>query len=92
MLFYKAGCVAAFAERTRNPGKYSHSTPSHHFQPVAIESSGAVGPATCNFLKVLGRRVSLATGEPQATDYLFQRLSVAVQRRIHIDLDRDIGT
>ena len=32
------------------------------------------------FLRDLGRRIALESGEPQFTDYLLQRLSVAVQR------------
>ena len=32
------------------------------------------------FLRDLGRRIALESGEPRSTDYLLQRLSVAVQR------------
>ena len=31
-------------------------------------------------LREVGRRVAAETGEPRSTDYLLQRLSVAVQR------------
>ena len=72
-------CVAAFAENKKSE-KYSHLAPSYVSQPVAIETSGAVGPSTLTFLKTLGRQVFLATGGPQAAHLLFQTLSVAVQR------------
>ena len=75
----EAGCVAALAEE-KKCGKYSHLAPSYIFQPVSIETSGAIGPSTYRFLKSLGRRVSQESGEPRATEYLMQRLSVAVQR------------
>ena len=76
----EAGRVADFAEKNKS-GKYSHLAPSYVLQPVAIESSGAVGPSTLIFLKTLGRQISLATGEPQAAHFLFQRLSVAAPQR-----------
>ena len=75
----KAGCVAAHAEE-RKSRKYLHLAPTYHFQPVAIETSGAIGPCTRKFLRDLGRRVFLETGEANSTSYLLQRLSVAVQR------------
>ena len=50
------------------------------FTPVAIETLGAIGPRSMLFLRDLGRRIALESGEPRSTDYLLQRLSVAVQR------------
>ena len=35
--------------------KYAHLAPAHHFQPVAIETSDAIGPTSRSFLKELGR-------------------------------------
>ena len=37
-------------------------------------------PISMLFLRDLGRRIALESGEPRSTDYLLQRLSVAVQR------------
>ena len=74
-----AGCVAAYAEE-RKIGKYSHLSPTYLFHPIAIETSGAIGPRSRAFLRELGRRVCLESGEMNSTNYLFQRLSVAVQR------------
>ena len=71
--------MAALAEE-KKCGKYSHLAPSYMFQPVSIETSGAIGPSTYRFLKSLGRRVSQESGEPRTTEYLMQRLSVAAQR------------
>lgn len=75
----EAGRVAAQAE-VRKLAKYTHLAPHHLIQPVAIETSGALGPSTLRFLADLGKRVSLASGERRSTQYLLQRLSVAVQR------------
>ena len=47
---------------------------------IAIETSGAIGSRSRAFLRELGRRVGAQTGEARSTSYLFQRLSVAIQR------------
>ena len=75
----EAGAVAALAEE-RKTAKYAHLNPMHAFTPVAIETSGVVGPQTMAFLKELGQRLAQASGDERSTTYLFQRLSVAVQR------------
>ena len=54
--------------------------PLNLFQPVAIETSGAIGSRSRAFLRELGRRVGAQTGEARSTSYLFQRLSVTIQR------------
>ena len=73
-----AGCVAGHAERKKSE-KYAHLAPTYQFQPVAIETSGAIGPSSRVFIRDLGRRVALETGEVRSTNYLIQRLSVAIQ-------------
>ena len=73
-----AGYVAEQAEE-RKSSKYAHLAPTYLFQPVAIETIGAIGPQSRVFLRELGRRVAKETGEAKSTSYLFQRLSVAVR-------------
>ena len=46
--------------------------------PIAVESLGALGATF--FFKKLGQRIPVATGEPRSSQFLFQRLSVAIQR------------
>ena len=74
-----AGEVAAHAEE-RKCTKYAGLQVTHLFVPVAIETSGVIGPHSLVFLKELGRRVRQQTGDANATSYLLQRLSVAIQR------------
>ena len=74
----KAGAVAALAEE-RKKNIYAHLDPSHSFTPVAVETSGVVGPQSLAFLKDLGRRMRQVTGEERSLSYLLQRVSVAVQ-------------
>ena len=45
--------------------------------PVTL---GAIGPKSLALLKDLRRRIRSELGEPKSTEYLLQRLSVAVQR------------
>ena len=48
--------------------------------PLSIETMGAMGPRSLELVREVGRRIALETGEPRSTDFLLQRLSVAVQR------------
>ena len=52
----EAGAVAGIT-KTRNRAKYSNLDPSHYFQPVAVETSGALGPDTFPLLKELGHKI-----------------------------------
>ena len=49
----------------------------HIFTPIAIESSSVFGTKTLKFLKDLGHRLKLASGESSAYPFLLQRLSGA---------------
>ena len=75
----KAGDVAARAEK-RKLEKYQYLAPHHLFQPVAIETSGVIGPSSLSFLKFLGDRLASGSGNSNSTSHLLQRLSIAVQR------------
>ena len=52
----------------------------NYFSPVAIETMGAVGPKSMALLQDVGRHIAEETGELRTRDFLFQRLSVVVQR------------
>ena len=41
---------------------------------------GALGDEAVDFMRKLGRRVASVSGEKRATEFLLQRLSVAIQR------------
>ena len=76
---HSPGAVADMAEESKCQ-KYQHHPPTHYFTPIAFESLGAIGRRSLTFLKDLGRQIVSESGDPKATVYLFQRLSVAVQR------------
>ena len=69
------GSVAAQAEM-RKIAKYSllNST-LYSFMPVAIESLGTFGARSLKFIRDLGRRIALQSGDPLATTYLIQHLA-----------------
>ena len=75
----KEGKVAESAE-DRKAAKYISLPAIHIFIPVAIETLGAVGPVSLSFLKDLQYRIAVETGESRSTNYLLERLSVAVQQ------------
>ena len=75
----QAGSAALAAESSKR-SKYSILAVVHDFVPIAIETLGAWGPEGWSFSGDLGRRISQVTGDPRATAFLRQRLSLAVQR------------
>jgi hypothetical protein len=73
------GLVANEAEKSKR-AKYSCLTSTFCFVPVAVETMGALGEEAEELVYELGRRISEASGEKRATEFLFQRISIAVQR------------
>ena len=72
--------AAAIAAEDRKRRRYLDISLRYCFLPLAVETSGVVGPAFSTFLSDLGRRISTSTGDPRETAWLFQRVSIAVIR------------
>src|ERR1700761_527995 len=60
--------------------KYSAFSPTYDFQPIALETLGPFDSSALMFFSQLGKRLASATGDPRETSFLFQRLSVTLQR------------
>ena len=60
--------------------KYLLIARTHHFVPVAIETSGAFGSAALELFTDIARRIRFVTLEVNAQPYLIQRISVALQQ------------
>ena len=75
----RGGKLASFAEEKKRR-KYATLSREVTFIPVAIETLGAWGEDADHLIRAIGRRISEATSEPRATNFLRQRLSAAVQR------------
>ena len=74
-----SACAAADKAAANKTAQYVKLTSTHHFVPIAVETSGAWSPQSTEFIEELGRRISTITNEPETT-YLFQRLSTTLQR------------
>ena len=70
-----AGSAAA-----RKSAKYTNIETIYMFQPIAVESLGPINASGCAFLSKLGRELSTQSGDDRETSFLFQRLSVLIQR------------
>ena len=74
-----AGLVAEQSS-ARKLAKYSELAINHIFVPIAMESFGPICAEALTFLSELGRRISVVTGDMREKTFLFQRLSIAIQR------------
>ena len=60
--------------------KYSTLSSAYRFEPIAVENLGVFSSTTLNFISELGRRIFVHTGDARETSYLFQRISIMLQR------------
>ena len=60
--------------------KYSDLAEKYCFVPVGLESLGSWGQEGHKLVKEIGKKVMQATGETRSTEFLFQAISLAVQR------------
>jgi hypothetical protein len=71
---------AADSAATHKELKYAELSRSYHFIPIACETLGPLNEKAINFLSDLGKRISATTGDPREGTFLFQRLSITLQR------------
>ena len=83
-----AGAAADRAAANKKT-KYAALQSTHIFVPVSVETMGSWNCESLNFVNNIGRKLTAVTGDPLETSYLFQRLSVAIQRGNEISF---IGT
>jgi len=74
-----AGAAADLAA-SRKQAKYASLTNSYIFQPIEVESHVALNASAVSFLTTSGERLTGTSGDLREMSYLFQRLSVIVQR------------
>jgi len=60
--------------------KYAGLSSQGEFVPIAVESHSPINRDALQFLSELGRRLVETTGDVRASSFLFQRISVVVQR------------
>ena len=59
---------------------YQELSSTYIVKPVAMETLGSWGPLGLKFVKDIGKRIEDNTGEKRSTSFLFQAISMAVQR------------
>jgi len=67
--------AAAEAAAQRKEIKYAEIAQTHLFYPLAFETFVGL-----EFISDLGHRISQVIDDPRETSFLFQRISVAIQR------------
>jgi len=70
-------CTVAVDAKERKRAKYTALCDQYCFVPLAVETLGALGEEAATFFRDIGRRIAVTAGEPQSTQFLFQRLSTA---------------
>ena len=74
-----ADAVAVLASSCKS-AKYTELESRYLFQPIAVESLGQLNGSAVSFLSDLGQRITEVSGENREGNFLFQRLSVLIQR------------
>ena len=74
-----ASGVAEIADR-RKTDKYSFLSSNYMFQPIAMETFGCFIKSGLDFIFELGQRLTGISHDARERDFLFQRLSVTIQR------------
>jgi len=72
--------AAAEAAASRKEAKCADLSASFSFQPIAVETLGPSNDSAIDFLRELGRMISAKVQDERHIAFLFQRLSVTVQR------------
>ena len=60
--------------------KYRDLEQHYIFCPVAVETMGPIDEESLKFLSAIGRHITEISGEPRESQFLFQRLSIIIQR------------
>ena len=71
---------AADIAAARKADKYQELARGYEVIPVAIETMGPMNPAGASFINGIGRLVTALTGDRKETSFLWQRLSIMLQR------------
>ena len=79
----KVGAVVDKAS-TSKTAKYANLCQSYIFMPIAVETSGVWNKQSYDFIVNLDRKISSITNDNRETSFLFQRLSIVIQRENEI--------
>ena len=74
-----AGTAAEFAVDAKIR-KYADLSRAFVFVPVTVETLGPICSVGDEFIRQLGHRIANVSGDQHDTAFLFQRISIAIQR------------
>ena len=60
--------------------KWSNTSSTHIFYPIFIDTAGSWDVQAAELMEEIGRWTTAATNDQNGTTYLFQRISMAIQR------------
>ena len=75
----QSGSAAQKAAQNKEE-KYAQLTTTHIFYPFVMETGGTWHKQAIELTQEIGRRITMVTEDNRETTYLFQRLSIALQR------------
>jgi len=75
----EAGAAAELAASLKEE-KYASIGSEYLFAPIAVENLGPMNTSACQLFANLGRKISSASGDDREGAFLFQRVSVLMQR------------
>ena len=64
----------------RQKTEYADLGAQYVFQPVSVKNLGSFSSSTLDLLRDLGRRISHISGDDREVLFVFQRISVTIQR------------
>ena len=67
-------------EKPHSPWKIQELARGYEVVPVAIETMGPMNPDGADFINGIGRKCAQQTGDQPETSFLWQRLSITLQR------------
>jgi len=76
----REACSAANKAAANKIVKYGALSASHIYLPVTVETAGTCNQSTIELIQEIGRRITAVTEDTRETVFLFQRLSIALQR------------
>ena len=84
-LLHSCAAAGASAEKAADKKTDNYATLimrriTHIFQPIAFETLGPINSSGADFINNIGRRLQEVSGDIRAGSFLWQRLSIALQR------------
>ena len=72
--------MAEWAENRKFATYGDSLSDDYHFLPIAVETLGTYGSIAHKFIKDIGRMIKNVSKEPRSTSFIFQAISIAIQK------------